>query len=37
MCTFLVIKYYLSQEYKDYRDAEDAVKDCNGREFFGHR
>jgi len=24
-------------EFKDYRDAEDAVKDCNGREFFDHR
>ncbi|ORX48910.1 RNA-binding domain-containing protein [Piromyces finnis] len=24
-------------EFKDYRDAEDAVKESNDREFFGHR
>lgn len=33
----LTLPYYLFQEFDDYRDADDAVYELNGKELLGER
>lgn len=33
----ILVSYYLFQEFDDYRDADDAVYELNGKELLGER